>query len=96
MYEEPDILRAICMQLIKGNKTSSEYFRWYEMAVKQEMKIAQLYEYYMMSMNSERIQGAFPRIVYLYFLRGINLDYRRTGLLYENILTYEQEDSEEQ
>ena len=94
MYEEPDILRAICMQLIKGNKTSSEYFRWYEMAVKQEMKIAQLYEYYMMSMNPERIQGAFPRIVYLYFLRGINLDYRRTALLYENILTYEQEDSE--
>ena len=94
MYEESDILRAICMQLIKGNKTAGEYFRWYEMAVKQEMKIAQLYEYYMMSMNPERVKTAFPRIVYLYFLRGINLDYRRTALLYENILTYEQEDSE--
>ena len=94
MYEEPDILRAICMQLIKGNKTGSEYFKWYEMAVKQEMKLAQLFEYYMMSMNPERMRGAFPRIVYLYFLRGINLDYKRTALLYENILTYESEDSE--
>ncbi|MBQ2986584.1 MAG: hypothetical protein IJE23_03780 [Tyzzerella sp.] len=94
MYEEPDILRAICMQLIKGNKTGSEYFKWYELAVKQEMKLAQLYEYYMMSMNPERVRCAFPRIVYLYFLRGINLDYRRTALLYENILTYESEDSE--
>ena len=94
MYEEPDILRAICMQLIKGNKTGNEYFKWYEMAVKQEMKLAQLYEYYMMSMNLERIRGAFPRIVYLYFLRGINLDYKRTALLYENILTYESEESE--
>lgn len=94
MYEEPDILRAICMQLIKGNKTGNEYFKWYEMAVKQEMKIAQLYEYYMMSLNPERVKSAFPKIVYLYFLRGINLDYWRVSLLYENILTYEQEDSE--
>ena len=94
MYGEPDILRAICMQLIKGNKTDNEYFKWYDMAVKQEMKIAQLYEYYMMSMNSERVRTAFPRIVYLYFLHGVNLDWRRTALLYENILTYEEVDSE--
>lgn len=94
MYEEPDILRAICMQLIKGNKIGNAYFKWYEMAVKQEMKIAQLYEYYMMSLNPERVKSAFPRIVYLYFLRGINLDYWTASLLYENILTYENEDSE--
>lgn len=94
MYEEPDILRAICVQLIYGNKTGQEYFKWYEMAVKQEMKIAQLYEYYMMSVNPERVKAAFPRMIYLYFLRGIQLDYRRTALLYENLLTYEKEDSE--
>lgn len=94
MYEEPDILRAICMQLIKGNKTGNEYFKWYEMAVKQEMKIAQLYEYYMMSLNPERVKSAFPRIVYLYFLHGMNLDWRRKALLYENILMYESENSE--
>ncbi len=94
MYEEPDILRAICMQLIKGNKTGNEYFKWYEMAVKQEMKIAQLYEYYMMSLNPDRVRTAFPRIVYLYFLHGMNLDWRRAALLYENILTFEIEDSE--
>ena len=94
MYEEPDILRAICMQLIKGNKTGNEYFKWYEMAVNHEMKIAQLYEYYMMSLNPERVKSAFPRIVYLYFLRGMNLDWRRAALLYENILTYEKEESD--
>jgi hypothetical protein len=51
MYEEPRILQAICMQLIKGNKAGYEYFAWYEKAAKQEMLIAQLYEYYMMSVN---------------------------------------------
>lgn len=94
MYEEPRILQAICMQLIKGTKTGNEYFIWYEKAALQEMKIAQLYEYYMMSVNPNRITGAFPRIVYLYFLHGVNLDYKRTALLYANILTYENEDSD--
>lgn len=94
MYEEPRILQAICMQLIKGNKTGTEYFKWYEKGVLQELRIAQLYEYYMMSLNPQRIRNAFPKIVYLYFLHGVNLDYKRAALLYENILTYEQEDSE--
>ncbi len=94
VYEEPRILRAICMQLILGNKTEQVYFKWYEQAVCAEMKIAQLYEYYMMSMNPERVTSGFPRIVYLYFLHGISLDYRRTAMLYENILTYEPEGSE--
>ena len=30
MYREPRILNALCMQLIKGNKIGSEYFKWYE------------------------------------------------------------------
>ena len=94
MYEEPRILQAICMQLIKGNKTGHEYFKWYEKAALQEMKIAQLYEYYMMSVHPQRVKAAFPRIVYLYFLHGMNLDYKRIGLLYANILTYEPEDGE--
>lgn len=94
MYNEPRILTAICMQLIKGNKTGTEYFKWYQKAVEQEIKLSQLYEYYMMSVNSQRINKAFPRMVYLYFLHGINLDYRRIALLYENILTYESENGE--
>jgi len=94
MYEEPRILAAICMQLIKANKTEHAYFKWYQMAAQQGMKIAQLYEYYMMSINPERVKGAFPRIVYLYFLHGLNLDDKRIALLYANILTYEKEDSD--
>ena len=94
MYEEPRILHAICTQLIKGNKSGTAYFKWYEKAVQQEMKIAQLYEYYMISVNSQRVNAAFPKMVYLYFLHGVNLDYKATALLYENILTYEAEDSD--
>ena len=94
MYDEPLILKAICTQLILGNKTGSMYYKWYEAAVKQELRIAQLYEYFMMSVDTERMRSAFPQIVYLYYSHGINLDYRRIALLYENILTYESENGD--
>ena len=94
VYPEQKLLAAICTQLIKGNKVGSRYYKWYRSAVEQEMKLAQLYEFYMMSINPKRVKAAFPKIVYLYFLHGINLDQRRTALLYENILQYEDENSE--
>ena len=50
-YADQKVLNAICMQLIKGNQTGISCFKWYEKAVKQELKIAQLYEYYMMSID---------------------------------------------
>lgn len=94
MYDEPLILKAICTQLILGNKTGSVYYKWYEAAVKKELRIAQLYEYFMMSVDSQRMRSAFPQIVYLYYSHGINLDYGRIALLYENILTYESENGD--
>lgn len=94
LYEEPRILNAICMQLIKGNRIGAEYVQWYEKAIAVDLKIAQLYEYYMMSVNEERVNHAFPKIVYLYFMHGITLDDKKTALLYANILTYESEESE--
>lgn len=94
MYQDTRILNALCMQLIKGNKIGPAYFRWYEKAVEHELKIAQLYEYYMMSMDEKRGRDAIPRIVYLYYIHGINLDYKKTALLYANILSYENENGD--
>lgn len=94
MYDESLILKAICTQLILGNKTGSSYYKWYEKAVEQELRIAQLYEYFMMSVDPQNMHTAFPKIVYLYYSHGINLDYRRIALLYENILTYESENGD--
>lgn len=94
LYPEKKILNAICTQLIKGNKTGTDCFKWYERAVRQELKIAQLYEYYMMSVDGRRLQKALPRIVYLYFMHGNHLDDTRAAILYANILTYEDEKGE--
>ncbi|MEF9998474.1 MAG: DUF5717 family protein [Lachnospiraceae bacterium] len=93
-YQEPMILSAICTLLIKGNQVEKKYFQWYEKAVDEELKIAQLYEYYMMTIEAKKVQGAFPRSVYLYFMHGNSLDYEKAAILYANLITYENEASD--
>ena len=53
MYDEAMILASICTLLIKGSRTEHIYFHWYEKAVDAELKIAQLYEYYMAAARPE-------------------------------------------
>lgn len=93
-YRDPMILTAICTLLIKGNRTETLYFKWYQKAVKQELKIVQLYEYYMMSIDEHKVRGAFPQSVYLYFMHGNVLNYRKAALLYSNIVTYQESNAE--
>ena len=72
----------------------STYFNWYEKAVESELKIAQLYEYYMAAADPHYFNKALPRSVYLYFMHGNNLDYHKCAFLYANLITYEDEGSE--
>ena len=41
------------------------FFKWYEKAVESELKIAQLYEFYMAAIQPGRVNKALPRSVYL-------------------------------
>ena len=89
-YDEPMILNTICTLLIKGNKTQNKYFMWYQKAVKAKLKIAKLYEYYMLTLDTERMRGTLPRSICLYFMHGNSLDYKKAAFLYANLLTYEE------
>ena len=94
IYHESMILASICTLLIKGNCVASCYFKWYEKAVESELKIAQLYEFYMASVVPEQFHKPLPRSVYLYFMHGNNLDFHKCAFLYSNLITYEDESSE--
>ena len=94
MYEESMILSAICTLLIKGSCTQSRYFPWFERAVEEELKLAQLYEYYMESLDPDHFHKPLPRSVYLYFMHGNMLDVHKKALLYANLITYEDETTE--
>lgn len=94
MYPESMILTSICTLLIKGNRIDHEYFCWYERAVEAELKIAQLYEYYMAALDVRQYRKPLPRIVYLYFMHGNTLDYKKCSFLYANLITNVDESSE--
>ncbi len=94
LYKEPMILQAICTILIKGNQTEHRYFKWYEIAVKEELKIAKLFEYYMLAIKPEDVTKPLPRAIHLYFAHGNTLPYESVAVLYSNLVMYEQESSD--
>lgn len=83
------ILQQICTLLIKGGKTGERWFPWYGAGVEANLRITNLYEYYMMSLNLEKRQE-IPKLVLLYFSYQNNLDYERTAYLYDYILCNEE------
>lgn len=94
LYPDVMVLTAICTQLIRGGRTSLDCFKWYEKAVEEDLKIAQLYEYYMMTIDDKYLNKEFPKSVYLYFIHGNSLNYRKAAVLYANMISYQEESGE--
>lgn len=93
-HQDAMILTAICTILIKGNQTDNRYFKWYELAIEEDLKIAKLFEYYMDSLEVGTFTKDLPRTVVLYFAHGNNLPYDKAALLYANVISMENESSE--
>lgn len=93
-HKDSMILISICTILIKGNQTNKRYFKWYELAVKEELKIAKLFEYYMDSLDVDTFTKELPRTVLLYFAHGNNLSYEKAALLYANVVSLENDTSD--
>nr|MCR5755781.1 DUF5717 family protein [Acetatifactor sp.] len=88
LYEQqPDtrILQEICTLLIKGGKADPQYFEWFRLGVEAQLRITNLYEYYMMSIN-QNVSLQIPKIVLMYFSYQSNLDYERAAYLYAYVL----------
>lgn len=75
------VLKEICTLLIKGNKVGSKYFAWYAKGVEEEIRIINIYEYFMLSMDMQKEQN-IPKQVLLYFSYQNNLDYEHSAYLY--------------
>lgn len=75
------LLKEICTLLIKGNKIGPKYFGWYEKGVAEELRIINIYEYFMLSMDIQE-EPAIPKQALLYFAYQNNLDYERSAYLF--------------
>lgn len=58
------------------------------------LKIAQLYESYMITIHGKKAKEPLPKSIYLYFLHGSVLDYTKLAVLYANVILHVEETSE--
>ena len=90
-YPQREVLEAICKLLMKGNPVRKEYFRWYELAVQQEIRITRLYEYYMETLEGSSEQEV-PQPVRMYFSYNNTLGERKKAFLYASIVRHKTQD----
>lgn len=84
LYEkaaDEHVLEEICTLLVRGNCVGKKYFSWYAAGVEAQLRITNLYEYYMMSIDFED-NLKLPRIVLMYFAYQNNLDLKHSAFLY--------------
>ena len=87
---DDEILSMICSQLIESGKTDSDSFDWYSKGVERELRITNLFDYYMMSFPQER-DIDIPRMVLMYFSYQSNLEENITAFLYAYVWKRQEE-----
>jgi len=88
LYNDPELVEAICTILIRANVTSEKYHRWYREGVRLELKITKLYEYFIYSKSRDLKTGVLPKSVIMYFGFQNRLDYERKAYIYANLISF--------
>lgn len=86
-FQLKDTLIAICQTLIRGYKKDNRYFKWYQKGVEENIRISDLYEYYMYSMNAD-VEENLDQSVLMYYVYNSKLNDRRLAYLYANIVLH--------
>ena len=96
LYEDTsckEVLHCICTMIINGNKMEKEYFRWLKEGVKNELKITNLYEYYIYTIDTTNYEP-LEKSAYRYFSYGTDtLVYNRDYFFANLIQNYKPTDS---
>lgn len=87
-YENKELLAGILSILIKNERLDKEAFAWYLKGVKGEVKITNLYEYFIQAAPDEYPE-LLPRNVLLYFLYNNTLSAGKKAFIYANVVRYE-------
>ena len=85
--KDVQLLQEIVTLLIKGGKVGKDYFAWYRAGVDAQLRITNLYEHFMMSLDLDTFEE-IPKTVLIYFSYQNNMDYARTAYLYDYILQH--------
>lgn len=87
-----ELLADILSILIKNERLDRESHDWYRLGVEQEVKITNLYEYFIQS-APEEYPERLPKNVLLYFLYNTTLSAGHKAFVYANVVRYESPES---
>ena len=90
LTDEDEIIEVVATMLIKGSRSGEEYFMWFDRAVRMQLRITKLFEYYMYSLPSD-YDGLIPRSVLMYFGFRNDMNYHRIAMLYANLIDHKRE-----
>ncbi len=79
------IVRHICERFVRGGILGARALPWYEKGVEDQLRITNLYEAFMASLNPEERKG-LPKAAVLYFSLQTKLDVERSAFLYDYVL----------
>jgi len=83
--DKEEAVAAICSYLIKGQRFSKKYHKWYELGIEHEVRITNLYEAYLLSADEDSIEQV-PKVIFMYFQYHNTLSYKQLALLYAYII----------
>lgn len=84
-YPNSELLTAICGIIIRGNRIGEEYLEWYRLGVEVDVRLTNMYEYYVMSLP-EDYEDVMPKIVYMYFVYNGDALGSSQAFLYSNVI----------
>lgn len=87
IFSTKELLAALCSLYIRDGRTDKTAANYYAKGVEFELKLNNLYEYYMMA-TTEQKKKLLPEQVLLYFLYHDTLTAAQKVYLYKNIICY--------
>lgn len=84
LLQDNGAVKSICVYLIKMNRYGEAYFPWFQRGIEQHLKIAGLYEAYMLSWS--RANGSLPNEIIKYFAMNSSLPAKRKALLFSYVV----------
>ena len=88
-----EMVAAICTYLIRGQQFAPRYHIWYERGIDSEIRITNLYEAFLISMDQNEVT-AIPKMIQLYFQYNSGLSYRHMAVLYVNYIAAKEKQPE--
>ena len=88
-FQLKETLTAICALLIRGHQRDPRYAVWFERGVEAEVRVAELYEYYIYTGTSD-VEATLDDNVFTYFTYNSKLNDRRLSFLYANIVRHKE------